>query len=593
MEDTEILQLFGIPGYTGAFQIGCIARRLTIHAQQRRAFNLAWALHSQDLLVTGSRVGVIGAGFSGLSFAAAAHVLGANVRVFERMQDALHMQRGNDSRFIQPYVYDWPEPGSTYPLTELPFLNWFAGQAGTVVQQVLRQWNRLGVQPTYGHSAQAIRTVGAELEIEFEGTTEQFDIVVLAVGYGLETTVPGHLRLSYWRNDGLDQPVLGEQPVQTFLVSGSGDGGLIETLRLKLKDFDHWNFIRSVFTSEPFIAAARDAAPFLSEAAHPNAWADITFPPALIVEIDAQVRTDTRVILNSTDRIFKDDSSLLNRVAVAILLHLDKIELVNGRLLRCIQKDGGEIAVVAGCTNQDIATTQTIVRHGARSELRPLIPPASMDQLLDTWNGLDDETHLVHYRPEFLVDEFMPFCRETSCRVVFRRVGLNAQQTITQIRDDLLATLPLTRTVSSIENGTETWTWNGRTATLHAMTFPHFSDFVIETPSRALLNLLLHEDRHPYQQLALNVTTGADEGSWEPILLDGPHIWLTLEGSGTQRVIRLQTTEPNIDYSMLQAHRIGNRDRFLDMLRHTWTIERMIDFAWRMTAPFSKNFSWK
>jgi len=36
-----------------------------------------------------------------------------------------------------------------------------------------------------------------------EGRDEKFDIIVLATGFGAETTVPGYRKESYWRNEQL------------------------------------------------------------------------------------------------------------------------------------------------------------------------------------------------------------------------------------------------------------------------------------------------------------------------------------------------------------------------------------------------------
>jgi hypothetical protein len=55
------------------------------------------------------------------------------------------------------------------------------------------------------------------------GETKTFHHVIMAVGYGLEKD---NTR-SYWRNDTLGQPSLAE-PRRSFLVSGQGDGAMIE-----------------------------------------------------------------------------------------------------------------------------------------------------------------------------------------------------------------------------------------------------------------------------------------------------------------------------------------------------------------------------
>lgn len=592
MDPDEIIELFSVPTYPNTFQLGCVAERLTIHAQQQRAFNLAWALSRTTGLDNRRNVGVIGAGFSGISFAAAARVMGAEVHLYDNMEDILHLQKGAELRFIQPHIYKWPEPGANYPLTEFPFLNWFSDRACNVVHQVQEQWRRLNIDFAGESHAVQVLDVDNEPNIEFADETLSFDYVVLAVGYGLETTVPGHLRLSYWRNDGLAQPVIDQPSRQTFVVSGTGDGGLIEVLRLKLRDFDHQRFIESFFVRPDFIDAARAAVPFLLESsADTHSWADIQFPQQLLNDIELQIRNDTRVIIVYSGRLSKDASSLLNRVAVAILLHLEAIEIIPGRLIECIPDDGSEIAVV-GCNRQEIPATQVVVRHGVSSALRSLINQASFQQILARWNGIDDQSGDPQYPQDFLADLFMPFCGERGYKVVFTRSN---SASIDQIYDDLRSTMPNTANFIQLPGGIEEWTWNGSNCRVEWTTLVNSVTVSIsfDTNSKALLHRLLHQDRHPYQRLEFRVSTDANEDQWEPITLDGSHTEITMNGIGTERTIVLISTEHDLQFSMLQAHRIFDRDRLLEILRHKWTVERMIDFGWRITAPFTENHNWR
>src|SRR5262245_44144211 len=78
---------------------------VTVSSQQMRAINLAWALREQ--LATKCRVGVIGGGAAGLTFAAAAGRLGAEVQLFERHR-LMHLQLGSWHRPLHPEIYTWP-----------------------------------------------------------------------------------------------------------------------------------------------------------------------------------------------------------------------------------------------------------------------------------------------------------------------------------------------------------------------------------------------------------------------------------------------------------------------------------------------------
>jgi hypothetical protein len=66
---------------------------------------------------------------------------------------------------------------------------------------------------------------------------EQFDYIVLANGFGLEQHVN-----SYWRNESFGQPSLnGAQKI--YVVSGMGDGAVIDLLRLSFLEFRPDRFI--------------------------------------------------------------------------------------------------------------------------------------------------------------------------------------------------------------------------------------------------------------------------------------------------------------------------------------------------------------
>ena len=68
-------------------------------------------------------------------------------------------------------------------------------------------------------------------------TSEKFDAIILAVGFGIEKTVNDLRSNSYWRVDLLTQTALESQDDNyVVLVSGVGDGGTIDVLRAKLRE---------------------------------------------------------------------------------------------------------------------------------------------------------------------------------------------------------------------------------------------------------------------------------------------------------------------------------------------------------------------
>ena len=262
------------------YTIGSFDSRVTVLSQQRRALNLAWALIEAGKLSSGAdqkqvRVAVIGAGFAGLTFAAALlkKRCDCSISVFEERDTLLPMQQGSDTRWLHPHIYDWPQTGSDANAAMLPLMNWTAARASDVVVQVLASWkeilaeslqDRLELYCNTRHLQVQVRTderyrvewVGelrdkssgnsSQEGSDTRGQSELFDIVVLATGFGIEIETQS----SYWRSEEYGQPSLG-QPHKTFLISGQGDGALIDLQRLKISQYRQDRILAELFRPRP------------------------------------------------------------------------------------------------------------------------------------------------------------------------------------------------------------------------------------------------------------------------------------------------------------------------------------------------------
>jgi cation diffusion facilitator CzcD-associated flavoprotein CzcO len=139
MEPAEVLDHLRVYVGSNIYQLGCTASTLNVSAQQQRAFNLVWALQTRDGLEN-KHVAIIGGGIAGITAATAAAAAGAFVWLYEKKGSLMHLQAGNQTRFLHPSIALWPKRSFGYPLTSMPFLNWRAETAGNVVAQLLRQW---------------------------------------------------------------------------------------------------------------------------------------------------------------------------------------------------------------------------------------------------------------------------------------------------------------------------------------------------------------------------------------------------------------------------------------------------------------------
>ena len=269
-----LLEHYRLSKEPSIYSIGLFASGVTVRSQQIRALNLAYFLVEQENLGSSSdaphNIAVIGAGFSGLTFVAALlkKEIACTITLFEEHDTLLPLQQGSDSRWLHPHIYDWPDRGSEADVAMLPIMNWTAARASDVVVQVLREWKQTAksnnditlycntrhlhlTEDEDNPTACRIEWIG-ELRNPLDGTIEQatslsqgqsrtYDLAVLAVGYGIEQDTN-----SYWRNEIIGQPLL-NQSRRTYLISGQGDGALIDLVRVRLSQYRQDRILEEVF----------------------------------------------------------------------------------------------------------------------------------------------------------------------------------------------------------------------------------------------------------------------------------------------------------------------------------------------------------
>jgi hypothetical protein len=238
--------------------LGCFGRYITVYSQQVSALNLAHALHRTGKLGAKTRVAVVGGGAAGLTVSVAAARVGATVTLLEKLHAPMGVQRRSTKRYIHPHIYDWPAPGSEIDDAQLPILNWTARNADGLATLIEREWKKevdryqnnkqlvshfevreVSVEPT----SSACRTVTWNAAGPHGG---DFDIVILAVGFGRESDTDG-LQHRYWEDDRLDKI---DDEKKACLISGCGDGGLTDLMRLCIKEFRH-DWIVGMFADDP------------------------------------------------------------------------------------------------------------------------------------------------------------------------------------------------------------------------------------------------------------------------------------------------------------------------------------------------------
>jgi hypothetical protein len=435
-ESRQVLDRMSVPKHPNVYYLGRRAVRLTFISQQTRAVNLVWALKESNLL--GRRVAVVGGGLAGITAARAASLVGAHVVLFERQSDTLHLQRDSRLRFVHPYAYDWPDKSATRSMTKLPFLNWSAESADRIVEAVLRQWSIVGsnVEQMLGYEVTAIAylresepgmqsrpLVSAKGDSNYAGV---FDCVIVAVGFGLERDFSPIPFLSYWDNDNLSRPVLIPPIPRRYLVTGCGDGGLIDAIRLSVRDFDHGRFVHGLMSTPALndvgqellrideIAAATDErsiAPeefdlrlersrtrarelgqrFAEEEAQRRISEDLqsefiessyrsisAINDSLFSSLGLRLRADTIVVLNGgSSSPFSLRSQILNRFGVYLLQRFGRLKYRAGRLeVPRGWSDRPYRAVFRHEQSQgEVEVDEIVVRHGVQPVIQRLFPP--------------------------------------------------------------------------------------------------------------------------------------------------------------------------------------------------------------------------
>ena len=163
------------------------------------------------------------------------------------------MQLGSWHRPLHPEIFTWPSDTAHRPVSHLPQLGWTTGRAHDVANTLLAQFEGIRAK---------LKEAGKDLEVRY-GTAvqvtpdrrirphnaEPFDLVILAVGFGVEK-LPYRLPWnSYWRVDPLDQTVLDEDAgTPSIVVVGAGDGALIEIMRSCIQSFEQGALLDGILT---------------------------------------------------------------------------------------------------------------------------------------------------------------------------------------------------------------------------------------------------------------------------------------------------------------------------------------------------------
>jgi hypothetical protein len=249
--------------------IGVYQKGITIHNQQIRALNIFHCLHLLGTITKDTRVGIIGGGIAGLTFAAAALNSRIKVSLFEKDQVLLPLQTGCKTRFIHPNIYAWPATYSAVNKTSLPVLNWDAGNADIVAAKILDDFNSLrGFYEQRGLDfdnyyyqildSGVITDVSRNAQGKWAVTTNKAfmacDVLIYAVGFGVEKSELENTK-SYWRCTDISQ----EPESSEYLISGVGDGAFMDLITALVRNFDYDSVTKIIAERDFLIQSLEDS----------------------------------------------------------------------------------------------------------------------------------------------------------------------------------------------------------------------------------------------------------------------------------------------------------------------------------------------
>ena len=412
LQPTDILQGAVAPAHPNLFVIGAYDSRITFYSQQVRALELVYALHEQGRLAPNMRCAVVGGGAAGVTAAAALALISeVEVTLYEVGNEILPLQQASARRHLDPHIYDWPAVNTSDPVAGLPLLDWMSGPARDVRRDVKLEFDSLAaivgaqLQIKARHKVTRVEPADRALQLTFEHdpvdgdalnancraeSNDTFNLVLLAFGFGLEppVTTAGVAMPSYWSDAGVPGPEFSGRQRPRFIVSGNGDGALIDLVAAASANFDHDGMIseivhqagidRTFVELQTIDSEAQNAArvgngyDFL--AAYDGRVMPALKPLGLLARVRQRLRPGVHIVLQTrSPEVFAIETATLNRLAAYLVIRACESDARAGfKHVRCPGLQSVQSPTPApydaphwfDCGGEIIGVDTVIVRHG-------------------------------------------------------------------------------------------------------------------------------------------------------------------------------------------------------------------------------------
>jgi S-adenosylmethionine synthetase len=231
-------------------------------------------------------------------------------------------------------------------------------------------------------------------------TAGPYNLVVLCIGFGDEYEFEGSAARSYWVGDNIDEARILEH--EKYFVSGAGDGGLIETLRLVHRDFNRGKMAVDLarhLDGGPIakrIEYAEREARLHTASSLPKSLTEIYLSCAN--DIPAEYQQPLLASFCNSGRVHlivtnKDPFGLgaapIHKLLVAHAVARNVVKLSEGRL----ERHGSKTCLTKDKKREVLAPDFLVARHGAGKNLTNIISKAGLEFLKRKQESLND--HIV------------------------------------------------------------------------------------------------------------------------------------------------------------------------------------------------------
>jgi hypothetical protein len=398
----------------GVYFIGPYGARVSFASQQRRVLNLIWALKQKDWWPKGTlpRVVIIGGGIAGITAAAAAKLQGCAVAIYEAAGSVLALQQDASHRYVHPTINFWPEEDLAWTTT-LPFFDWCAGSCDDVLGCIGAQWEEWFEE----HISEVVDNArfagfgpkrGGKVIVKLgSGKEDLADIVFVTTGFGPERHHYDPRLKSYWKPDDLNDWATVKE--KQFTVSGTGDGGLIDTLRIAYPFFMRNALaLRFLYALDPETKEAVKEIEIEAEGKsgverlasfYNRRYTEVARnqPQRVkaLLPIPPEGKQPVRLI-GQFSAPYEQSSAPVHKLILALAIHLGHVDFVQGKVVP--KKAVGEYWLERdGSAPELLDLDRLVVRHGAEPPIEKFIGESAARGLANRQRQLGDYLKLDGY----------------------------------------------------------------------------------------------------------------------------------------------------------------------------------------------------